>query len=140
VSSEPADVYQGVCDLVREVVENDAQGIFEDPTVHQLGDKERQARTKMALMVEPFVVRKTIKQTVMTTVYGVTFIGAKKQIYERLMDHAYPGGPLEVRTIRFCLRVLNFYERLIRDLPEFGLVHRRSLKMTCTTPQGTSLR
>ena len=54
-------------------------------------------------MVEPFVVRKTIKQTVMTTVYGVTFIGAKKQIYERLMDHAYPGGPLEVRRMRISL-------------------------------------
>jgi len=32
------------------------------------------------------IKRKTIKQTVMTTVYGVTYIGARKQIYKQIKD------------------------------------------------------
>jgi len=32
------------------------------------------------------VTRKVIKQTVMTSVYGVTFIGARKQIQRQLKD------------------------------------------------------
>lgn len=78
---------------------------------------ELDARQKLAHLVQPFVVRKTIKQTVMTTVYGVTFIGAKKQIYERLMDHAGPGGPLEVgmlpNILANCyLSILNFFDKI----------------------------
>ena len=88
--------YQGVCDLVREVVQQNAEGEFPGKSSNRLTDEQKLRRIKLANMVEPFVVRKTVKQTVMTTVYGVTFIGAKKQIYERLTDHAYPGGPLEV--------------------------------------------
>lgn len=33
---------------------------------------------QMALVLKDNVVRKTVKQTVMTSVYGVTFIGAKQ--------------------------------------------------------------
>jgi DNA-directed RNA polymerase len=35
------------------------------------------------------IKRKTIKQTVMTSVYGVTFIGARRQIYKQLRDQNF---------------------------------------------------
>lgn len=43
----------------------------------------------MALVLKDNVVRKTVKQTVMTSVYGVTFIGAKQQIRKQLKDKPY---------------------------------------------------
>ena len=35
------------------------------------------------------VDRKLVKQTVMTSVYGVTYIGARKQISQRLKERGY---------------------------------------------------
>jgi DNA-directed RNA polymerase len=35
------------------------------------------------------IKRKTIKQTVMTSVYGVTFIGARDQIYRQVRDQKF---------------------------------------------------
>merc|ERR1711968_136538 len=41
---------------------------------------------KLAAIAEDAIDRKVVKQTVMTTVYGVTFIGAKLQILRRLEE------------------------------------------------------
>lgn len=35
------------------------------------------------------IKRKTIKQTVMTSVYGVTFIGAREQIHRQIKDQKF---------------------------------------------------
>jgi DNA-directed RNA polymerase len=35
------------------------------------------------------IKRKTVKQTVMTSVYGVTFIGARMQIYRQLKEQNF---------------------------------------------------
>ena len=56
------DVYSGVADLVREQVRADAE-----------------AGNPQAAFILPLVDRKLVKQTVMTSVYGVTFIGARQQ-------------------------------------------------------------
>jgi len=56
-------VYSGVADLVRERVRADAEA----------GDEQ-------AAFILPLVDRKLVKQTVMTSVYGVTFIGARQQV------------------------------------------------------------
>ncbi len=65
------DVYSGVVELVvRRINEDAANG---DPVAKMLIGK---------------VDRKVIKQTVMTSVYGVTFIGARKQIHNALKDKA----------------------------------------------------
>jgi DNA-directed RNA polymerase len=45
----------------------------------------------MAKKVISQVKRKTIKQTVMTSVYGVTFMGAKDQIYRQIKDQNFLG-------------------------------------------------
>ncbi|ORX55017.1 DNA/RNA polymerase [Hesseltinella vesiculosa] len=65
----PADVYTGVADLVNKLVEQEAAK----------GDE-------LAKLLVGKISRKVVKQTVMTNVYGVTFIGAKAQIESRLKE------------------------------------------------------
>jgi DNA-directed RNA polymerase len=70
----PSDVYTAVADLVIEIVERDAA----------LGNEA-------ARIVQGKITRKVVKQTVMTTVYGVTFIGAKDQVARQLEDRGLPS-------------------------------------------------
>lgn len=65
----PQDVYSGVLDLVKNQVSKDA--LSGDP---------------LALILDGKLTRKIVKQTVMTSVYGVTFIGARDQILKRLEE------------------------------------------------------
>uniref|UniRef100_V5EUZ9 DNA-directed RNA polymerase n=2 Tax=Kalmanozyma brasiliensis (strain GHG001) TaxID=1365824 RepID=V5EUZ9_KALBG len=65
----PADVYSGVADLVIKVL-----------------DEEATKGDRLAQVLQGKVTRKVVKQTVMTTVYGVTFIGAKNQVMRQLAD------------------------------------------------------
>jgi len=65
----PQDVYSGVATLVEKQRQQDAaDGV------------------KIAQTLEGFIKRKVIKQTVMTTVYGVTRYGAKLQVLKQLKD------------------------------------------------------
>lgn len=69
----PADVYSAVAELVRKsVAEDNASG-----------------ENFMAKAVDGKITRKVVKQTVMTNVYGVTFIGAQEQVLKQLKA-AYP--------------------------------------------------
>ncbi|KAJ1978481.1 DNA-directed RNA polymerase [Dimargaris verticillata] len=68
-SESPQDVYSGVLKLVLEDIE---KGVEKDDP--------------MAILLQGKVNRKVIKQTVMTNVYGVTFIGARDQIMRRLKE------------------------------------------------------
>lgn len=66
-SDRPQDIYTGVAELVKEMVEVEAeQG---NPT---------------AQFIKGHITRKVVKRTVMTNVYGVTFMGAKQQVYDEL--------------------------------------------------------
>jgi DNA-directed RNA polymerase len=49
-------------------------------------DVERDPHNKFARMLIGKISRKVVKQTVMTTVYGVTFVGAREQIDKQLRD------------------------------------------------------
>lgn len=66
-SDRPQDVYSGVADLVKAKLDADIE-----------------AGNEMAIRLRPLITRKVVKQTVMTNVYGVTFIGAKAQIHGQL--------------------------------------------------------
>lgn len=69
---KPADVYTGVCELVAaEVAEDAARG-------HD-----------MAKLLDGRLKRKIVKQTVMTNVYGVTFMGASAQVRKQI-DNLLP--------------------------------------------------
>ncbi|KAI3624932.1 RPO41 [Malassezia furfur] len=65
----PSDVYSGVADLV----------------ISQLDERAAQG-DHYAQLLQGKVTRKVVKQTVMTTVYGVTFVGAKNQVLRQLVD------------------------------------------------------
>ncbi|KAL2132650.1 hypothetical protein VTI74DRAFT_3555 [Chaetomium olivicolor] len=69
----PADVYSAVAQLVQE---------------HIAKDKAKGDAFGKAL--DGKITRKVVKQTVMTNVYGVTFVGAKKQVQKQL-DSLYPN-------------------------------------------------
>lgn len=71
----PADVYTAVANLVKESIAEDKEK--GDPYAAVLLDK---------------ITRKVVKQTVMTNVYGVTYVGAKAQVRKQLVA-AHPDLP-----------------------------------------------
>ena len=73
---EPFDVYSRVAALVAEAVERHAY----DPSSNLHNE---------ALNLLGEVDRKLVKQTVMTSVYGVTFVGARQQIASRLKERGW---------------------------------------------------
>ncbi|XPS99513.1 DNA-directed RNA polymerase [Ascochyta lentis] len=66
-SDRPQDIYTGVAELVKEMVELEAE-----------------QGNAAAKYVRGYITRKVVKRTVMTNVYGVTFMGAKQQVYDEL--------------------------------------------------------
>ncbi|XP_058819091.1 DNA-directed RNA polymerase, mitochondrial [Topomyia yanbarensis] len=81
-SDVPQDVYSAVATLVEENRAKDAEN-----------------NNEVAQVLEGFIKRKVIKQTVMTTVYGVTRFGARKQIARQLeyidefpKDYVWPAS------------------------------------------------
>jgi DNA-directed RNA polymerase len=71
----PADVYSAVANLVKEKIAE---------------DKEK--GHVLATFLSDKITRKTVKQTVMTNVYGVTFVGAKAQVRKQIVA-AHPDLP-----------------------------------------------
>lgn len=72
-ATEPQDVYSGVLKRVNERLEEDSQDTVNKP---------------FAALLKGKINRKIVKQTVMTSVYGVTNIGARDQILARLQERA----------------------------------------------------
>ncbi|XP_003577161.2 DNA-directed RNA polymerase 1B, mitochondrial [Brachypodium distachyon] len=86
VSGEkPADVYSGIATRVVEIMRRDAQ---KDPALDPDAARAR-------LLVDQ-VDRKLVKQTVMTSVYGVTYVGAREQIKRRLKERGVIGDDSEL--------------------------------------------
>lgn len=71
----PADVYTAVAELVKAQVA-----------------QEKDKGNPLAMILDGKITRKTVKQTVMTNVYGVTYVGAKAQVRKQLVA-AYPDLP-----------------------------------------------
>ncbi|BEJ13301.1 hypothetical protein CspHIS471_0304750 [Cutaneotrichosporon sp. HIS471] len=101
----PADIYTGVADLVNAAIEED-----------------RKAGLPMALLIEGELGRKVVKQTVMTTVYGVTFIGAREQIARQLVarggihaEEIYPVSAYVARKVLASIGDLFSGARAIQD-------------------------
>ncbi|KAK6252007.1 hypothetical protein QUC31_013727 [Theobroma cacao] len=72
---KPADVYSGIAARVVDIMRRDAE---KDPAINPHALHAR-------LLINQ-VDRKLVKQTVMTSVYGVTYIGARDQIKRRLKE------------------------------------------------------
>ncbi|KAJ1697812.1 hypothetical protein LUZ63_006324 [Rhynchospora breviuscula] len=74
-ADKPADVYTGIATRVIEIMRKDAQ---KDPAVDP--------NAELARILVDQVDRKLVKQTVMTSVYGVTYVGAREQLKRRLKE------------------------------------------------------
>lgn len=80
----PSDIYTAVADMVKAEIANEAaQG---DALARELDGR---------------VTRKVVKQTVMTNVYGVTFMGAKSQVL-RQIDELMPDLPNDYELNRYA--------------------------------------
>ena len=65
----PSDIYTAVAEMIKAEIANEAaQG------------------SALAQQLDGKVTRKVVKQTVMTNVYGVTFLGAVRQVFKQLVD------------------------------------------------------
>lgn len=90
-NSRPQDVYSGIADLVRQKIR--AMADEGDEVAQLLRDK---------------VSRKVVKQTVMTSVYGVTLIGARQQIQNRLAEmKEVPEDKLFVASMKLASLTLS---------------------------------
>ncbi|OVA10304.1 DNA-directed RNA polymerase [Macleaya cordata] len=72
---KPADVYSEIAARVLNIMKRDCS---KDPATHPAA--------LLAKILIGQVDRKLVKQTVMTSVYGVTYVGAREQIKRRLME------------------------------------------------------
>mmetsp|Transcript_21467 Transcript_21467/g.31136 ORF Transcript_21467/g.31136 Transcript_21467/m.31136 type:complete len:959 (+) Transcript_21467:110-2986(+) len=82
-AQKPQDVYSEVLGLVINAIERDCSIDENHP------DPLKQKRGINARLLKGKVDRKVIKQTVMTSVYGVTLTGARAQILARLKEKLY---------------------------------------------------
>ncbi|KAI9511241.1 DNA/RNA polymerase [Russula earlei] len=71
ITDRPSDVYTYVANMTEK---------------RMMEDLKRSPHNKFAEMLIGKISRKVVKQTVMTTVYGVTFVGAREQIEKQLKD------------------------------------------------------
>jgi DNA-directed RNA polymerase len=91
-TEKPGDVYTHVSKMVSKMVEEDA-GNPESPS------------NELAKKVTGHIKRKTIKQTVMTSVYGVTFMGAKNQILRQIKDQNFLQDEAEqIQTSKYLAK------------------------------------
>ena len=96
-SDAPQDVYSKVLEIVHKKLEEDALISPEDsdPLQRSRGDKAR--------LVKEYVDRKVIKQTVMTSVYGVTRRGAAVQVANRLSEKLPEGDKFSVERDKLSM-------------------------------------
>ena len=124
----PADIYSAVAKLVIESMEKDKADGHEFPAI-----------------LEGKVTRKTVKQTVMTNVYGVTFIGAREQIRKQLIaaDKNLPNtdkinpGTLATYIATKVFTALSSMFRGAHDI-QFWLGECAQRISTCITPEQLS--
>ena len=90
------DVYSGIAALVRERVDREAG----------------EGRAEAAALAGN-IDRKLVKQTVMTSVYGVTYVGARAQIGARLRDRGWENDSVVFRTSSYGARVRAPPQRLL---------------------------
>lgn len=85
---EPQDVYAGVMHEVKKRVAEEAARELpfdvSDPEKLSVEQKAYWKRNRSAKLVDGLIDRGVVKRTVMTSVYGVTYVGARTQIQEEI--------------------------------------------------------
>lgn len=126
----PQDVYSEISRLVAKRVEADAAaGIPEAQTLLKSTD----------------IDRKLVKQTVMTSVYGVTFVGARAQIGNRLKERGFEDNHVMYKVSCYSARVtldclhemFQSAKHIMQWLSECArLIAKEGRVVTWTTPLG----
>jgi DNA-directed RNA polymerase len=88
----PQDVYSGVMVEVIRRVSDEAAITREEYDDMTKDDKAALKRNKAAKLMDGLIDRGVVKRTVMTSVYGVTYIGARKQIQEKIEEKLEEQG------------------------------------------------
>ena len=92
----PEDVYIGVMhEVIRRVAEQADRNLpFDASNVDSLNRDQRKAlqHHQAAKLVNGLIDRGVVKRTVMTSVYGVTYIGARQQIQEKIEEKLKEKG------------------------------------------------
>lgn len=105
-AERPQDVYSRVLEIVKSKVLGEAKS-------------ESSANKDLANIVFPVLSRKVVKQTVMTHVYGVTYVGAREQIANRLRDIDEFPNELVFRSATYLAqRVLDAVRELFTSAHE----------------------
>jgi DNA-directed RNA polymerase len=73
-ADQPSDPYRSVAERLQVIMDGMAR------------DESNPQQQQLARFLTSRIGRKVVKQTVMTSVYGVTFIGARAQIHRQLVD------------------------------------------------------
>jgi DNA-directed RNA polymerase len=89
-SDRPQDVYSKVLEIVNRKIDEDALINVEH------ADVTMRRRGNMARTLQGVVDRKVIKQSVMTSVYGVTRRGATMQVFARLQEKLIADGDISM--------------------------------------------
>ncbi|XP_064077870.1 DNA-directed RNA polymerase, mitochondrial-like [Macrobrachium nipponense] len=97
----PQDVYSAVAELVE---------------LERL--KDAASGNEIAQMLEGYVKRKVIKQTVMTTVYGVTRFGARLQIERQLKDLDFPPNRVWAASQYLVQKTFHSLEQMFTSAKE----------------------
>jgi len=95
IADKPQDVYIGVMHEVIRRVALDAEEMldFDENKIDLTKqEKEQLKRVKSARLVNGLIDRGVVKRTVMTSVYGVTYIGARNQIKEKIEEKLEEKG------------------------------------------------
>eukprot|EP00560_Eucampia_antarctica_P002497 CAMPEP_0197839938 /NCGR_PEP_ID=MMETSP1437-20131217/45035_1 /TAXON_ID=49252 ORGANISM="Eucampia antarctica, Strain CCMP1452" /NCGR_SAMPLE_ID=MMETSP1437 /ASSEMBLY_ACC=CAM_ASM_001096 /LENGTH=1166 /DNA_ID=CAMNT_0043449413 /DNA_START=60 /DNA_END=3558 /DNA_ORIENTATION=- len=89
-SNKPQDVYSGVMkEVIKRVAEEAKTDLdFDASDIENLSKAQRNElkRNRASKLVDGLIDRGVVKRTVMTSVYGVTYIGARKQIQEKIEE------------------------------------------------------
>jgi DNA-directed RNA polymerase len=94
-SDGPEDVYVGVMhEVIRRVKEEAALDVAFDNDDDTLDKKKMKSlkNNKAAKLINGLIDRGVVKRTVMTSVYGVTYIGARQQIQEKIEEKLEEKG------------------------------------------------
>ena len=75
-------------EVIRRVKDEAASVVAFDTADNDLNAKQKKAikNNKAAKLIDGLIDRGVVKRTVMTSVYGVTYIGARQQIQEKIEE------------------------------------------------------
>ncbi|KAB1211984.1 DNA-directed RNA polymerase 3, chloroplastic [Morella rubra] len=112
---KPADVYSEIAARVHKIMRTDSN---KDPATSP--------QALLAKVLIDQVDRKLVKQTVMTSVYGVTYVGAREQIKRRLEEKGL------ITDDRLLFTAACYAAKLHdnRNIVQYLLLHRRNSQMT----------